>query len=96
MDEDYIQHFGSYGTGPGEISWPNSLAVDNEGKVYLSDEWLNRITIFDNNGVFLGHWGEEGSGNGMVNRPAGLAFDHDDNLLLADSFNHRIQKFTRD
>ena len=96
MDEDYIQHFGSYGTGPGEITWPNSLAVDNEGKVYLSDEWLNRITIFDNNGVFLGHWGEEGSENGMLNRPAGLAFDHDDNLLVADSLNHRIQKFTRD
>lgn len=96
MDEEYLGAFGTYGSGDGEFTWPNSLAVDREGNVYLSDEWLHRITVFDGDGKFLRHWGTEGTGDGQLNRPAGMAFDADDNLFLVDSLNHRIQKLTKD
>ena len=84
------------GEEPGQFTWPNSLAADAAGNVYVTDEWLNRVTVFDHGGNYLSHWGEEGSGPGQLNRPAGIAFDAEDNLFLADSFNHRIQKFTRE
>ena len=63
----------------------------------MSDEWLNRISIFNKDGEFLGKWDiSEGDGDGEINRPSGIAFDKDDNLYLVDSLNHRIQKFTKD
>jgi DNA-binding beta-propeller fold protein YncE len=96
FEEDYLAAFGAKGTGDDEFTWPNSLAVDRAGNVYVTDEWLNRITIFSPQGKPAGKWGALGSKNGQWNRPAGMVFDVDDNLLVADSLNHRIQKFTRD
>ena len=63
--------------------------------MYISDEWLNRISIFDKDGKFLGQWGKAGAGDGEFNRPSGLALTHDD-ALGSDTRNHRIQKFTLD
>ena len=73
LNEEYIREFGSYGEGDGEFIWPNSIALDDQGNVYISDEWLNRISIFDKDGKFLSKWGKAGSGDGELNRPSGLA-----------------------
>ena len=34
-NEDFIGEFGSLGSSAGEFTWPNSLAVDSEGNVYV-------------------------------------------------------------
>ncbi len=96
MEEDYLGAFGAKGAGDEEFTWPNSLAVDRACNVYITDEWVNRVTIFSPEGKFLGKWGTMGSKNGEWNRPAGIIFDADNNLLVADSLNHRIQKLTPD
>lgn len=96
IDEDYLGIFGSYGRGDGQFTWPNSIAVDRAGNVYVTDEYLQRISIFDGGGKFLYKWGTEGDGDGQWNRPAGMAFDATDDLYVVDSLNHRIQKFTKD
>jgi tripartite motif-containing protein 71 len=96
VDEDYLGQFGTGGTGDGQFIWPVSIAIDQEDHVYVSDEWLSRISIFSGDGEFLGMWGTAGSNDGEMNRPSGLAFDRDDNLLVVDGSNNRIQKFTKD
>jgi DNA-binding beta-propeller fold protein YncE len=96
MDEDYLGSFGSYGTEDGQFTWPNSLAVDKEGNVYVTDEYRNQISVFDGDGTFLRKWGTGGDGDGQWNRPAGLAFDAENNLYVVDSLNHRVQKFMPD
>ena len=96
LDEDYLGHFGSYGSGDGQFTWPNSIAVDRAGQVYVTDEWLQRISVFDGDGAFLKKFGEQGHAPGQWDRPAGIVFDADDNLLLVDSLNHRVQKLTKD
>ena len=105
VDEEYIGQFGEQigadQAGPsapdGTFMWPTSIALDREGNVYVSDEWLNRISIFSKDGDFLGKWEErEGDGDGEMNRPSGMAFDKDDNVFIVDSLNHRVQKFTKD
>lgn len=93
--EDFIKEFGSLGSSDGEFTWPNSLAIDFEGNVYVTDEWLNRISVFDPDGNFLRSWGIQGTSSGEWSRPAGIVLDQDENLLVADSFNHRIQKCTK-
>ncbi len=104
VDEELIREFGQKippeaadASAPaGTFMWPTALAIDSEGSTFVADEWLQRITSFDQAGQCLGQWGTTGSGDGEFNRPSGLAFDRDDNLYLVDSANHRVQKFTRD
>ena len=96
MEEEYILEFGSYGDGDGQFTRPTSLAVDRDGNVYVADQWLNRISTFDEDGNFLDKWGLPGSGEGELSRPWGLAFDKEDNLWVVDCGNDRVQKFAKD
>ena len=96
IDEDYLGEFSSGGTEDGQLMWPAAIAIDADGNVYISDEALHRISIFDARGRFLGRWGVRGSGAGMFERPAGLVFDRDQHLLVADGLNNRIQRYTKD
>jgi len=95
-DEEYLGQFGDGGSNDGQFTWPSSIGIDKDDNIYVSDEWLNRISIFSKEGEFLGKWGTEGSGDGEINRPSGLAFDRDDNMLVVDASNNRVQKFTKD
>ena len=72
-----------------------SIALDKDTNVYVSDEYLHRITIFNKEGEYVSHWGTNGSGDGELDRPAGLAI-RDDVLYIVDSRNHRVQKLTKD
>lgn len=104
VDEEYIGQFGQKvlpeEAGPsapdGTFVWPTAIALDSQGNAYVSDEWLNRISIFTKDGDWMGKWGKAGDGDGEINRPSGLAFDAEDNLYLVDSGNSRVQVFTKE
>ena len=93
--EEYITEFAGYGEGPGQFIWPMSCALDSDTNVYVTDEYLHRITIFNKDGDYVSHWGTHGSGDGELNRPAGIVI-RDDVIYLVDSQNHRVQKLTLD
>ena len=93
--EEYITEFGSYGENPGQFRWPMACALDSQTNVYVTDEYLHRITIFNKDGDYLSNWGTHGSGDGEIDHPAGIAI-RDDVVYLVDSRNHRVQKFTLD
>ena len=88
--------FGSYGSEPGQMTWPVTILADDEENLYLSDEALHRITIIDSEGELVDSWGEEGAAAGQLRRPTGMDFDAEGNLYLVDTRNHRVQKFTRE
>ncbi|PKB69446.1 MAG: hypothetical protein BZY77_04955 [SAR202 cluster bacterium Io17-Chloro-G5] len=96
IDSEYYGNFGSFGNKDGQFEWPSSGAIDSRGRVYISDEKLHRISVFDHSGAFLSRWGGHGSGEGELDTPSGIAFDNDDNLYVSDTYNNRIQKFTAD
>jgi DNA-binding beta-propeller fold protein YncE len=96
LDSNFFHVFSKYGAKAGEMIWPTAIALDAEGKVYVSDEDTNRINIFDRTGNFLSAWGAQGSDEGQLDGPSGLAFDRNDNLHVVDHRNHRVQRFTRD
>ncbi len=95
-DEELLAEFGVMGEGDDQIYWPAGIACDSAGNVYVADEWLNRIAVFDGDGRFRRTWGEQGSGEGQLLAPSGLQLDADDNLYVVDARNHRVQKFTSD
>ena len=102
VGEDYIAEFAKGSPGSDEAAypdafvWPASISLDKQGKVYVSDEWLNCITIFTGDGEAIGRWGTAGHGDGEMDRPSGIAFDGEDNIHVVDSGNNRIQKLTKD
>ena len=96
IDSEYYGNFGSFGNKDGQFEWPSGGAIDSRGRVYISDEQLHRISVFDHSGAFLSQWGAHGSGEGDLDTPSGIAFDDQDNLYVSDTYNHRIQKFTAD
>lgn len=55
-DGNYIKAWGKYGTAPGEFNLPHTVAVDQEGRVYVGDRENQRIQIFDGDGNFLKQW----------------------------------------
>lgn len=94
-NHEYFGQIGTYGSKPGQMIWPTALAIDSDDNLYLADEYLHRITVFDKNNDVVTTWGTKGSGEGEFNAPSGLLFDNDDNLLVVDHRNHRVQKYTR-
>ena len=96
LDHELLWEDRGPGFGNGDCLWPSSIAVDSGENVYVSDDYVSQIFIFDKDGNFLTQWGTKGSADGELDRPSGLAFDARDNLYVVDGLNHRVQKFTRD
>ena len=93
MDEEYLGSFGRRGEGDGEFIWPACIALDSQDNIYVTDNWLNRVVVFDKTGNYLRKFGESGSKPGQMIRPLGIAFDANDHLYLVDGHNHRIEVF---
>lgn len=106
VDEEYVTVFArgvpvqgphEYNFDDGSLVWPTDMAFDRNWNVYVTDEWLNRVSIFSKDGEYLGKWEERsGDGDGALSRPSGLAFDADDNAYVVDCGHNRIQKFAKD
>ena len=96
IEHDFFGQLGSYGRAPGQMIWPSALALDADDNLYLADDFLQRVTVYDRDGNVATTWGEQGDGDGQFDGVSGILFDQDDNMLLVDHRNNRVQKFTRD
>ena len=94
--EQWVSEFGSYGDAPGELIWPAGVALDSAGNAYVTDEWLNRVSIFDRAGRFVTHWGVAGSAPGQLDGPSSILIDETDTVYVSDGHNHRVQQFATD
>ena len=90
IDQQFI---GDFARG---MTWPAGLALDSDGNIYCSEEFQNKICVFNEDGEEIAEWGEPGSDDGQLNGPSGLAIDPDGNLIISDARNNRLQKFTTD
>ena len=69
-----------------------ALAVDKDGRIYVTDAWNHRVQVFASDGTILATWGSHGAGNGQFNVPMGGTLDPAGNrLFVTDMWNHRIQ-----
>ena len=84
---------GIFGSGDGQFNFPNGLAVDGSGNVFVADTNNDRIQKFTNTGTFLTKWGSTGSGDGQFAAPRGVAVDGSGNVFVAEQNNDRVQKF---
>ena len=89
------------GTGSAARTYyPNGMACDAQGNVYLTDEAMNTIRKITPAGVtttLAGSPGQKGSADGVgaaarFSGPFGIVPDPSGNLFLCDTYNHTIRK----
>ena len=95
-EEDFLGEFSKYGSDEGQLIWPTGIAADKQGNLYVTDEWLNRVSIFDKDGNFLRCWNTVQSGDGDQNGAAGIAIDQNETLFITDGRSHKVRTFTTD
>ncbi|MGH2541873.1 MAG: hypothetical protein ACRDIB_03695, partial [Ardenticatenaceae bacterium] len=83
-------------TQPGLFWGPRDVAVDGEGKVYVTDTGNKRVQVFDAEGNFLQQFGGAGTEPGRLSEPVGIAIAPDGTVWVADTWNRRIQAFGPD
>ena len=89
----YVLQWGSFGQiDGGHFFQLESLSVDNEGNVYVTDSGNARIQKFTSDGQFLETWGVSGIDNGEFKKPTGIA-TYENNVYVVDSEQARIQVF---
>lgn len=94
-DQTYtsLMEWGGYGYDPGQFCYPEGVAVDSSGNVYVGDTVNNRIQKFDAGSSTWTVWGlGMGSGDGYFYYPKGVAVDSTGNVYVADYYNARVQK----
>ncbi len=74
---------------------PVAIAVDQQDRVYIADNWGNYIKVYDKDGKFLTilHNGSSSSFQGQFRQAAGLTVDAGGNMYLADGLSHLIKKY---
>ncbi len=78
------------------LIYPNFLALDAEGYVYVSGREMHTVEKYAPNGTFVTSWGGPGNGAGQFSTPAGVAVDDDGFVYVVDRGNARVQKFDAD
>jgi sugar lactone lactonase YvrE len=94
-DGEFLFSFGQAGRTPGFFSHPKSIAIDREGKIYVSDTFFANIQIFDEHGrilMFMGDRSDRG-GPGEFILPAGVSVDADGRVYMVDQFFRKVEVF---
>ena len=86
---------------PTELVYPNGLAVEANGTLFIADVGAHRVLKLGSDGKLTvvagtGSAGFAGDGGpaaeAKLNAPTDLAYDAAGNLLVADAFNHRVRR----
>ncbi len=96
MDSEFQFEFANWGTEPGKATQPTAMDFGPDDRLYLADEFIQSVSVFEKDGTFVERWGEEGSGHGQFNRPSGLAVDSAGDVFVVDHLNARVQKWSPD
>jgi sugar lactone lactonase YvrE len=96
-----IEGFADGKSNVAQFGLSNSITCDQQGNIYIADEFNNRIRKIDlagNVSTVAGN-GTAGyrDGNGSIaefNYPTGIAIDHNGNLFISDGSNFRIRKIS--
>ncbi|WP_342304066.1 hypothetical protein [Methanolobus sp. ZRKC5] len=97
----FVKRWGSEGGSDHNFSWPEALAVDEKGYVYIADTGNHHIQKFSSDGFFVTRWGQFGVNDSEFTNPTGIAIDADENVYISEGSRYwgtagnRIQKFSQ-
>ena len=96
MTGEYLRQWGNSGTGNGQFTKPQGLAVDQEGHVWVADAGNSRIQKFSATGEYLTQFSEltETCTPVSMKGPDGVAFDSSGNVWVADTGADRVDELS--
>ena len=89
-----VSSFGKKGSSPGMFSYPWGVAVSNRDEIAVTDQFNNRVPVFDSSGNYLRSFGRQGTSQDEFQNPLGICFDNNRNIFVADKHNHTVQIFS--
>ncbi|MFC3746080.1 S-layer homology domain-containing protein [Paenibacillus sp. GCM10012306] len=87
-----FSQWGEDGEEEGQFSFPQGMAIDQEGNLYVADTMNSRVQKFTSNGQFLQQWDIDGMVYGM---PRAIAVDHS-GLVYVNNGQGNIRVFQSD
>lgn len=95
LDGELLLTFGEDGMEDGQLSAPNSIAVDRDKNIYVSDSGNDRVQVFTPQGEFIRsiNGSPDGQGDPVFSNPRGIAIDANDRLFVVNNMVHRIHAF---
>ena len=92
-----VRLFGSYGSGRGQLSYPDDIAITSKGTLLVTDYGNDRIQEFTMDGEFISCVGSKGNGPLQFSHPTGIAINKTTGqVYVADCGNHRVQVLNAD
>ena len=88
--------YGEFGHGPGytndKFLVPVCMVFDCNDRLYVTDESLGQIKIFDASGELLDVWGKNGSRITDLEGPSGICLDGEGFLLVVEQFKGVVKR----
>ena len=72
---------------------PINIALDSQGRLYVSDFGASRVQVYDADGKYLHTIGGKGDNYGEFTRPKGVAVDRDNRVYVVDAAGQMVQVF---
>jgi hypothetical protein len=90
---EFVTSFGRFGSAPGRLVLPVSVAAGPEGTVLVLDRLRHKILVFDADNKFQGEFGSLGSRPGQFYHPVSMAAGADGSIYIAQGYQGRVQVF---
>lgn len=84
--------FGKSGQNRGQFLFPNDVAADSQGRIYISDGNNGRISVWDKDKNFLFNF-SGGTAEGALSLPRGIFIDYLDRLFVVDAVGQDVKVY---
>lgn len=86
-----VSSFGSGGSGAGQFSNPNSIAITATGLIFVADRGNRSVQVFRGDGVYLNNLGGKSAN---ISNPLAIGLDPQDNLYVLDGARNSVLSFS--
>jgi len=86
-DGRLAMQFGAEGSGDGELSFPNAVALDRQGRIFVADSNNRRVQVFSPSGRFMYRIAAG------LSAPRGIAIDDSDRLYVVDTVASNVRVY---
>lgn len=90
MSGNHKRSFGDYGIGASKLFRPSGVAVDEEGRVYVTDVFQNVVQVYNNDGTHLGALYD--SANPM-RTPVDITISNSNKIYVASFYTYGVEVY---
>jgi DNA-binding beta-propeller fold protein YncE len=90
-----VRTIGAEGSGGLQFDQPNGIAVDDQGRIFITEQTNKRVQVLNRDYTFAGFFGVPGKGAGQFEKPMGIAADATGRIYVTDENLSKVVVFDR-